>query len=149
MEFIKLHEISAKRFRCLIASLKQIEQIAYKDCKEMLMLQEIKSKADVRDYCESEEIAIIIDSGFYVIVSRFEIVDFATSRPLSLKEITEIAQQLKQWFGISTFSMDCREKTSYKILKYFVARKAIKIESEFQWYWGKDKMIEVMCSFIN
>lgn len=147
MELIKLHEISGKRARFIISNIKLIEQIAYKDSKHMLMLQDITSKSDVREYCESENVAILFDENYYMILSQFEVVDFASSRAIRLDEMNEIVKVMKNWFTNSEFSMDCRFKTSYRLLKYFVARDVLTISSEFVWYWGSERMIECMCSF--
>ena len=147
MELIKLTDLTAKRFKSILADVKKIEVTAYRGASHMCMLQECSSKQDIKDYCESEEVCIIHSQGFYMILSRFEVVDVATIKKLTRVNVEEIKSLVKAWFGKDSFTLDARSTTSYPLILESVRLGELTIHSESHWKWGSEKMVEITCSF--
>ena len=76
-----------------------------------------------------------------------EVVDLASASPLGFRELINVSNALKEYYGTNVFSLDARESTSYKLINYLSKRGVVKIISSDTWYWGDEVMYELCIQF--
>lgn len=142
MKTIQLKDLTEKDIRKIV----RIESKVYPE--HMQYMQGIKTKTDLEDYCEDDQVSVLLGVDWYLIMSEEEVVDLATTSALSLKEILSISACLKEHFGIGVkFSLDARESTSYKIISFYEKRGKITVYEDMVWSWGGEIMHEMVLSF--
>ena len=129
-----------------IKMLRKIEARAYP--KHMQYMQDIRSWADVQDYCESENVEVLLKEHFYCIAAEDEVVDLASISKLSLKDMSEVISFLKSKYEGNTFTLDAREDTSYPLLKVLEKRGRIQVFSDEPWDWDGVIMHEMEVCFL-
>ena len=128
-----------------IKSIKAVEASVYPE--HMQYMQDIRNVSDIEDYCEDNDVCVILKDSAYVIMASEEVVDMASVNPLSMVEMVEILGYMKSYYGSNVFSLDARESTSYKLLKFLSKRGTITILSEYSWDWDGVVMYEMELCF--
>jgi len=125
----------------VLKSIKKIEKKCYP--KHMRMFGECRTWSDLIEYCEGEP-DVYLTPHFYCVVTRGEgeIVDLASTRPLSLKEMNQLAR----WLGSGTWKADLRKSTSLPLLRALEKWGRIQLRELHSWMWGGEEMVEVEIS---
>jgi len=101
-----------------------------------------KDKKEGKLFCHVEE------SWYLVGVDRKDeiaISDLASTKNLGFSEMNLMLSFIKK-LGNKKVIADCRDLTSYNLLKLLEQRGTIKIISESPWIWGNEKMYELTFS---
>lgn len=129
-----------------IKLLQSIEAAAYP--KHMQYLQDARTWADIAEYCEGEDVEVLVKGHFYVLATREEVVDLASAAKLSVKDMLEVLAFLKGKYHSNPFSLDAREDTSYPLLKAMESRGRLLILVDEEWDWDGIAMHEMVLQFI-
>jgi hypothetical protein len=124
----------------LLKLLRRKEKHAYPSF--MRQLQYIYKWEDLQEYCESSQVEVhLLGRRGYIIMTPTEIVDLVVLEP---NQIFGAYRCIRRHYGIgSRISLDCRENTSWKIVKFFQDRGKIKLHMVSPWTWGNETMYEV------
>ena len=129
-----------------ISKIKAIEAIAYP--AHMQGMQDVQSEKDLKEYCESNTIQVFQDKDWYCIVTKKEVVDLASLQPMSIKDMLQLLLQLQDWFKERKFTLDAKEDTPLKLLRYLSKKNKIKILKEESWDWCGTSMVEMTLKFL-
>lgn len=129
-----------------IKLLQSIEAAAYPP--HMQYLQDVRSWADVEEYCEGSEVEVLVKGHFYVLATKEEVVDLASTAKLSVKDMLEVLAFLKGKYKDQPFSLDAREDTSYPLLKAMESRGRLLVLVDEEWDWDNVTMHEMVIQFI-
>jgi len=112
-------------------------------------MQSMQDCIDLEEYCESTPLVITwgVPMSGYLLATKTEIVDLASVKPLTLKELRELMVELKGYYKNKIFSMDARETTSYKLIKYAESRGYLEIISSIPWKWCGETFFELEARF--
>jgi hypothetical protein len=127
-------------------SIKAIEASAYP--VHMQGMQDVQSYEDLQEYCESNTVQVFQDKQWYCIVTKKEVVDLASLQPMSIKDMIQLLVQLQVWFEERKFTLDAKEDTSLKLLRYLSKKNKIKILKEESWDWNGTSMVEMTLKFL-
>ena len=124
---------------------KELELKIYQkyNAEHMLALDIVNNLKELKEFCEGYPYIYLIEDYGYCLYTKKEIVDFASLKPLSLKQINELYIHLKEFYKSKTIKTDCKKDTSYKIIKFMERRNKIKIIKEQEWFWEETEMIEM------
>ena len=136
---------SIRRFKSVMQEIAIIEAQCYP--KYMRSLQSINNREDLQYYCESEDVFVLQNNTTYLICTRDEVVDFASSVKLSLAEVVKIKEFLMNTFGNNVFFLDARKTTSYRLIKAFQKRGVLTVISEQEWQWGSETFYSMNVKF--
>ena len=136
---------SIRRFKSVMQEIATIEAQCYP--KYMRSLQSINNREDLQYYCESEDVFVLQNNTTYLICTRDEVVDFASSVKLSLAEVVKIKEFLMNTFGNNVFFLDARKTTSYRLIKAFQKRGVLTVVSEQEWQWGSETFYSMNVKF--
>lgn len=136
---------SIRQFKQIMQEIATVEFQCYP--VYMQSLQNMDSRHQLQDYCESKDVFILQNSTTYVICTDEEIVDFASSVKLSISELLKIKEFLIETFGNRQFFLDARKTTSYKLIKFLERRGEITIISEEEWEWGAETFYSLNVRF--
>lgn len=129
-----------------LRTLKDIEHVAYKNTN-YAMMQHYTTWEDVADYCDCNlhELRVYLNEDWYVLLAEhedyIEFVDLASkvkTTPLSL--IVNTILEYKK-----PFLMDCRENTSYRMLKALEKAGRIEVSQDDSYSRGGETFHEVRC----
>lgn len=131
--------------------IKEIEQRSYP--RFMWQYEEAESLEDIYKILnksgEEGELFYHLDKDWYVLgVNRKDeilVSDFASTKKISFLEMNIVFDLIKK-LGKKKIIADCRDLTSYNLLKLLEQRGTIKITSENPWLWGNEKMYEIVFS---
>lgn len=112
----------------------------------MQYMQDIRTKKDIKEYCEDTKVSVALGEDWYLIVTQDEVVDLATASRLPLSTLNGIFNALKAHFGERVFTLDARASTSYRIISVYEKRGKLKIHSSSEWYWEDELMYELELS---
>ena len=104
---------SIRRFKSVMQEIATIEAQCYP--KYMWSLQSINNREDLQYYCESEDVFVLQNNTTYLICTRDEVVDFASSVKLSLTDVVKIKEFLMNTFGNNV--LEVREQYTKKEAK--------------------------------
>lgn len=79
---------------------------------------------DVVDYCEGKPMLFAFDGG-YLLLTKNEVVDLASVKPVPLVVIVKIKNILKEIFKRKEFEVRCMISTSEKLIKRLIKRKEV------------------------
>lgn len=104
-----------------IEKIRNIEAAAYPESYQQL--QDAESIMDIVEYAEARDVSdLIIETGdnWYFIATRGkrEIVDLAADGNMSIRDITKILKVIVDNFSGEEITMDARENTSYKLIRF-------------------------------
>lgn len=104
-----------------IEKIRNIEAAAYPESYQQL--QTVESIGDIIEYADARDISdLIVEVGdnWYFIATRGngEIVDLAADGNMSIRDITKILRIIVDNFAGKEITMDARENTSYKLVKF-------------------------------
>lgn len=143
----KLHYLSQTQLtEETLQSLKNIESVAYKNTNYAEM-QHCMTWEEVADYCDCNlyELRVCLNKDWYVLLAEHEdcveLVDLASkikTTPLSLIMNTILKYK-------KPFLMDCRENTSYRILKALEKAGHIEVSQDNSYSRGGEIFHEVRC----
>ena len=120
----------------MIEKIRRIEAIAYPI--DFQFMQDCQTVGDLAEYCEGKP-RVLCHNDWYVIVTKREIVDLASTRSLSLGEMGEILSFLQKNFGTRVFTLDARESTSYRLIR----SRFFTILEDSEYTWNNEKFHEV------
>lgn len=131
-----------------IEKIKLIEKKSYPQF--MWQYEEAKNLDDIYKIINKNkkdgEIFFHIDEDWYLLgVNRNEeisIADLASTKKLSFLEMNCILDLIKK-FGNKKIVADCRDSTSYNLLKLLEQRGTIEVITESPWLWGNEKMYKL------
>lgn len=111
---------------------KQIEKTAYPN--HMQFYQDFDDIDDIIDYADCQgQIDCHVENDWYAIfcngAKEVEIIDLASTRPLSLSDLFVVYKKLLS-FGDKLFTMNARETTSYRLIKLGEKRGMFEIISD-------------------
>lgn len=125
---------SIRQFKSIMQEIAVVEAQCYP--AYMQSLQDIATRHELQNYCESKDVFILQNKTTYVICTEDEVVDFASSSKLSIAELLQVKEFLIETFGNSQFYLDARKNTSYRLIKFLEKRGEITIISQEEWEWG-------------
>lgn len=127
-------------------SIMKIEYLVYPP--HMRQMQGIQNMDDLHDYCESDNVEVILFGEYgYALLAEEEVVDLASTKPLSLPDMMKLMSAMKKFYGNKKFSVDAREGTSYRLLLACLKRGKIKFHSDEVWDWEGETMHSMVISF--
>ena len=127
-------------------NLRVIESEVYPS--HMWGMQEVETLEDLQEYCESSKVKVFGNDTWYCIVTKKEVVDLASLQPMSIKDMLQLLLQLQDWFKERKFTLDAKEDTSLKLLRYLSKKNKIKILKEESWDWCGTSMVEMTLKFL-
>ncbi len=81
---------------------------------------------DVVDYCEGNPLLFAFDSG-YLLMTKHEIVDLASVKPVPLSILVKIKNVLKKTFKNNEFEVRCLIDTSDKFIKRLIKQEEVSV----------------------
>lgn len=93
----------------------------------------------IYDYCESDEVTIVVFETGYMIYTKDEVVDLCSTKPLSYKQILELIRSIPA----GTYSSDLRFTTSLPLVRALNRRGRIKLVEYDSWDWDGETMVKV------
>ncbi len=124
--------------------LRAIERGAYPPA--FRQLQDCRTWADLRAYCEGEP-RVWTWPGGYLLATDVEIVDLASTIPVSLAQLRRLAGELAAHFGSRDVTLDARERTSWRLIRYAARRGILEIRSAEPWEWDGERFFETTIRF--
>lgn len=128
----------------MLKHLRSVERAAYP--AYYCQMQAIRTMADLHDYCEGKPKVWTWDSG-YCIITKEEIVDLASTTPLSLAALRKLIGDLAVYFKGRIVSLDAREETSWKLIQYAARRGYLEIISSESYDWAGETFYESKVRF--
>jgi len=129
----------------MLKHLRKVERQAYPEAYRAM--QDVRTMADLRDYCEGEPTVWTWEGG-YCIATDDEIVDLASIRPLSLRELRKLLGKLAVHFGGQLVSLDARAGTSWKLIQYAAKRGLLEIVDAEPYNWAGEQFWETELRFL-
>lgn len=133
-----------------LITLKQVEQLAYRGTPHAEM-QRCNTWQSVADYCECEisELRIYLTDDWYVLLAEhedyIEFVDLASrTKHTPLLQIINVLTQYKK-----PFIMDCRENTSYRMVKALEKAGRIEIQQDEIYSRGGETFHDIRLELLN
>jgi hypothetical protein len=129
-----------------IEKVKRIEMLAYPP--HMRMYDDVETPEDVMDYADCEgQFFCHIDDGWYMLgcdePGETFVADLAASRSLGFTDLNKVMSVLRG-MGDKKVTAECRQSTSYRLLKLAERRGLIEVLSDKTGRkWGNDTMREV------
>lgn len=105
----------------------------------MCQLNDLDSVDDIYDYCESDEVTIVVFETGYMIFTDDEVVDLCSLQPLSYKQVLELIRTIPA----GNYSADLRSTTSLPLLRALDRRGKIRLAENDSWDWNDETMVEV------
>jgi len=133
--------------KSLIQKIRNLESSIYP--KEFRMMEDIDSFEHLKQYCEDERIKIKFWKTGYLITTPTTIIDFASILPLNFKQLRGIYLYLKNIYKDSIVSLNAREGTSYKLIKYLEQKSKIIIITDYKTKWNNEFFHELEIQFTN
>jgi hypothetical protein len=127
-----------------LAFLQEVELACYPE--QYRSIADCERVSDLKDYCEGKPTVWKWERG-YCIATSGEVVDLASTTSLSLSDMIELHELLRKHFGGRVVTMDAREGTSYKLLKFAEKRKRLQILSDRSYDWGGETFHELELIF--
>lgn len=90
---------------------------------------------DIRDYCEAKPILYSFDGG-YLLLTKNEIVDLASAKPVSCVTLVKIKEVIKKTFKDREFEARCRPDTSGRLIRRLIKTKELSVVYEQTDYEG-------------
>lgn len=122
----------------MLAELIRREAIHYPSF--MCQMQSLNKWRDLYNYCEGKPFVELLGEDGYLIYTKKEVVDFASSSPRGALKGLLI---MRKAFRGKTLSADFRESTSYPILLAAERKGQVTVKKRSVWYWGDEIMVEV------
>ncbi len=130
-----------------IEHLKRVEKEAYPP--HLRELGEITTWGEFCNYCESEKAIITQWETGYMIHTRYEIIDLASTKPLRLITLIELKNVLKSTYGALTFSFSARVKTTWKLIARMVKTGELELLSRDREEREDEVFYKCFARFIN
>jgi hypothetical protein len=123
--------------------MRSIEERCYPE--GLRALDDCEDMDDVLDYCEDEDVRILLWTDGYCAVTSSEVVDLCCTRPMGLAELRRVWTWIVEWFGDRWFTLDAREGTSWRLLQYAQRRGWIDMEAEGEEWRDGERFVAVRC----
>lgn len=131
--------------KIIVERIKDIERVSYP--KFMLQYQESETLGDLynlinKDKDDGEFFYHLGENWYLLGVNRKNeilMADLASTEKLNFKQIN-IIKNIVEDLGNKKIFADCRDNTSYNLIKLLEQKGTIEIINESPWIWGNEKM---------